>query len=92
MLADSFDPITAAATRNADGGAVDAEMTYYDWLKTQPTVFVEDVLGKDRAKLLLEGGLSAEKFAALQLNRNFQPLTLEEMKQKEPLAFKQAGL
>lgn len=92
VLPDSFDPITSAATRNAEGGAVDADLTYYDWLKTQPTVFVEDVLGKDRAKLLLEGGLSAEKFAALQLNRNFQPLTLEEMKQKEPLAFKQAGL
>jgi SPP1 gp7 family putative phage head morphogenesis protein len=92
VLPNGFDLITAAATRNAEGGAVDADLTYYDWLKTQPTAFVEDVLGKDRAKLLLEGGISAEKFSALQLNRNFQPLTLEEMKKKEPLAFERAGL
>jgi SPP1 gp7 family putative phage head morphogenesis protein len=92
VLPDKFKPLTEAATRNSSGGAVDAEQTYYGWLKTQRTEFVEDVLGRDRAKLLLEGGLSADEFARLQLNRNFQPMTLAEMKAKEPEAFAQAGL
>jgi len=92
VLPDKFKPLTEAATRNSSDGAVDAEQTYYGWLKTQRTEFVEDVLGRDRAKLLLEGGLSADEFARLQLNRNFQPMTLEEMKAKEPEAFAQAGL
>ena len=66
--------------------------TYYSWLNKQPKEFQDDVLGETRGKLLRSGGLSADKFAALQLDRNFKPLTLAEMKQREPMAFKKAGL
>jgi hypothetical protein len=36
--------------------------------------------------------LSADRFAQLQLDKNFAPMTLAEMKLLEPLAFKEAGL
>jgi len=54
--------------------------------------FIETAIGPTRARLLMNGGLSAERFAALQLDKNFQPLTLDEMKDLEPLAFQRAGV
>lgn len=66
--------------------------TYYSWMKGQPKEFQDDVLGETRGQLLRSGGLSADKFAALQLDKNFKPLTLAEMRDREPMAFKKAGL
>ena len=66
--------------------------TYYSWLKRQPKSFQERAIGKDRAKLLRDGGLNAEEFASLQLNKNFKPLTLEEMRKLRPEVFERAGL
>ena len=77
--------------RASKDGLVDNE-SYYSWLNKQPKEFQDDVLGETRGKLLRSGGLSADKFAALQLDKNFKPLTLAEMRQREPLAFKKAGL
>lgn len=79
-------------TRASKDGYVDADLSYYEWLKRQPASFQDEALGATRAKLFRSGGLSAEEFSRLNLNRNFQPLTLEEMRQKEPLAFERAGL
>jgi hypothetical protein len=36
--------------------------------------------------------LTAERFASLQLDKNFKPLTLDQMKGLEPLAFERAGI
>ena len=33
-----------------------------------------------------------EKFAALQLDRNFKPLTLDQMRELEPTVFARAGV
>jgi SPP1 gp7 family putative phage head morphogenesis protein len=66
--------------------------SYYDWLKSQPRSFVDTVLGVTRGKLFRDGGLSAKRFAELQLDRRFRPLDLEQMKALEPLAFQRAGL
>ena len=77
--------------RASKDGPVDNE-SYYSWLNKQPKDFQDDVLGETRGKLLRSGGLSADKFAALQLDKNFKPLTLDEMRSREPLAFKKAGL
>lgn len=77
--------------RASKDGPVDNE-SYYSWLNKQPKDFQDDVLGETRGKLLRSGGLSADKFAALQLDKNFKPLTLDEMRKKEPLAFQKAGL
>lgn len=83
---------TRAARSNATGKTVDvpAEQSYYDWLKRQPRQFQDSVLGESRGRLLRDGGLSARRFAELQLDKNFQPLTLAEMRQIEPLAFERA--
>lgn len=66
--------------------------SYYEWLKSQPESFQNTVLGAKRAKLFRDGGLSAKEFADLNLNKEFEPLTLEEMRALKPLAFERAGL
>lgn len=71
---------------------VDADETYYTWLKKQSRAFQDAALGKTKAKLLRDGGLTEERFAALSLNRNFKPRTLEEMKKLAPTAFENAEI
>ena len=78
-------------TRASKDGPTE-NVSYYKWLKKQPKDFQEDVLGKSRAKLMKSGGLSSEKFSQLQLDKNFNPLTLDQMRQREPTAFRKAGL
>lgn len=80
------DPETGKVT------SVSSKETYYSWLKKQPAAFQDSVIGPTRGKLLRNGGLSAERFAELQLGKNFEPLTLEEMRKLDPLAFDKAGL
>lgn len=96
VLDDAFDVLDKGATRASkgeNGGAqVPAGQTYYEWLKTQPAEFQDIAIGPTRAKLLRSGGLSAERFAELQLGTNFQPLTLDEMRRLEPKAFARAGI
>lgn len=70
----------------------DDQPTYYEWLKRQPAAFQNDALGATRAQLFRKGGLSADEFARLQLGRDFHPLTLDEMRRKEPSVFEHAGL
>ncbi|NAN50832.1 phage head morphogenesis protein [Pseudomonas protegens] len=84
------------ATRASVGGdgpqQVRADLSYYEWLKQQPSAFQDKAIGPKRARLLREGGLSVERFAELQLDRNFTPLNLTQMRALEPLAFERAGL
>lgn len=87
-----LDFLDEGATRSSENGYVPAGQNYYDWLKTQPAAFQNQALGKTRATLFRDGGLSADKFAALNLNKNFQPLTLDEMREVAPEAFAKAGL
>ena len=85
-----YDFLDEGATRSAEFGPVSAKDNYYDWLKKQDRQTVVDALGEKRAKLFLDGGLSPARFRDLQFDRNFEPLTLDEMKAKEPNAFKKA--
>jgi len=80
------------ATRPAEGGPVRANTSYYAWLKRQPRGFQEEVLGKTRAMLFREGGLSAQQFADLNLDRKFKPRTLDEMRRLRPVVFDRAGV
>lgn len=84
--------LNEGATRSSKDGYVDAGETYYSWLKGQSKEFQDEALGATRAQLFRDGGLTADEFARLNLGRNFEPLTLEEMRAKDPLAFKEAGL
>lgn len=86
------DTLQQGATRVSADGPVPANMSYYEWLKTQPADFQNEAIGPVRAQLLRDGGLSAQRFQELQLGRNFEPLTLDEMKKLEPVAFNRAGL
>lgn len=87
-----FEILEEGQTRASKDGYVPAGQTYYQWLKKQPKAFQIDVLGPTRARLFREGGLSADKFARMNLDRNFNPLNLEEMKLKEPSVFARADV
>jgi SPP1 gp7 family putative phage head morphogenesis protein len=92
VIDDAFAFLDEGATRSSETGYVDANQTYYEWLKEQPSEFQKDAIGATRAKLLRDGGLTAEEFARLNLNRRFEPMTLDEMRKAEPKAFERAGL
>lgn len=87
-----LDFLQEGGTRSSKDGYVDAKLSYYEWLKTQPASFQVEALGKTRAKLFQDGGMTADEFAKLNLGRNFQPLTLEEMRNKAPSIFERAEL
>lgn len=92
-LSEMFAKGATRASVGADGaGQVSAGLDYYHWLEQQPASFQDVAIGPVRAKLFREGGLSVQRFAELQLDRNFAPLTLAEMKGLEPLAFERAGM
>ena len=63
-------------TRASLNGQVPADLRYGDWLKLQPMEFVEDVLGKRKARLFRDGGLSMDKFVDVR----GQELTLAELR------------
>jgi SPP1 gp7 family putative phage head morphogenesis protein len=96
VLSDEFKDLDKGGTRASkgpEGGKqVPADETYYAWLSRQPAAFQDAAIGPARAKLLRDGGLSASRFAALQFDKRFEPLTLNEMKSLEPLAFSRASL
>jgi len=92
-LDDFFSDGATRASIGDDGGRqVEASLTYYTWLATQPASFQDAALGPVRGKLFRNGGLPPEKFAMLQLNSKFKPLTLDELKKIEPEMFKRAGV
>jgi hypothetical protein len=91
-LGPEFDFLDEGATRSSMNGPINQKTTYYEWLKTQPASFQEDMLGKTRAKVFRDGGLSAKEFADLNLDRNFEEITLKEMQAKMPSIFQKAGV
>lgn len=88
----AFDFLDEGATRSSMQGYVDQSQSYYDWLDGQSEGFQDEVLGPTRGKLFRDGGLTNEDFAKLQLDRNWEPMTLDEMRKVEPLAFERAGI
>ncbi|WP_080947344.1 minor capsid protein [Moraxella bovoculi] len=78
--------MTAPTKRTSASGVTD-NVSYYDWLKKQSLETQEIALGKARAKLFNSGEISTERFKALQLDKNFEPLTLDEMRRLEPKIF-----
>jgi SPP1 gp7 family putative phage head morphogenesis protein len=88
----SLDFLKQGATRSSKDGYVSADETYYSWLEKQSSKFQDAALGPTRGKLFRDGGLSAKRFAELQLDRRFKPLNLDQMRAMEPLMFERAGL
>lgn len=92
---DAFSVLDEDGERASGGpkpGYVDGDTTFYKWLKTQPVDFQDLAIGPTRGKLFRNGGLSADDFARLNIGKNFEPLTLAEMRVINPEAFRQAGL
>ena len=83
---------TRASVGYQGGQQVSTDLDYYHWLQQQPAAFQDVAIGPVRGKLFREGGLSVERFAELQLDRNFTPLNLAQMKALEPLAFSKANI
>lgn len=92
MLDESFDFLKEGATRSSKDGYVDASETYYSWLEKQSSKFQDAAIGPTRGKLFREGGLSAQRFSELQLDRRFKPLSLDQLRSIEPLMFERAGV
>jgi len=93
------------SARDSNGKVIEinANKSYYSWLKDQPPAYQDSVIGSTRGKLLRSGGLTVKRFSELQLNkfnkprktifRNGKPLTqLEQMQEDQPLAFKKSGI
>jgi len=96
VLDERFAVLREGATRSSRGAdgveSVDANQTYYSWLKTQPAAFQDSAIGVTRGRLLRDGGLSAQRFQELSIGKTWEPLTIAEMRQLEPTAFSTAGL
>lgn len=86
-----YDGYESPKNRASESGVTE-NVSYYEWLKKQTPDYQDEVLGKTRGKLFRDGGMSAEKFKSLQLDKNFTPLTLEQMRQIEPLGFDRAKI
>jgi SPP1 gp7 family putative phage head morphogenesis protein len=81
---DELDP----ATRASMSGQVPATETYGSWLKKQPAEFQDNVLGDTRADLFRKGDLSVDRFT----DSKGSEYTLDQLRAREPKAFKRAGL
>jgi SPP1 gp7 family putative phage head morphogenesis protein len=98
VLDDRYAFLDEGATRSArdpETGKVEsvpAKQSYYQWLAGQPAAVQDSIIGPTRGKLLRDGGLSAQRFSELSLGKNFQPLTLDQMRELDPVAFIRAGL
>lgn len=80
-----------AGTRPAKGDAIKvvaARTTYQQFLSRQSAAFQDEVLGDARGKLFRNGGLTLDRFVA----PSGKEYTLDQLKQREPDAFKRAGL
>lgn len=84
-----YDGYESPKNRASESGVTE-NVSYYEWLKKQTPDYQDEVLGKAKGKLFRDGGMSAEKFKSLQLDKNFTPLTLEQMRELEPLGFDRA--
>ncbi len=82
-----FDSLKIGRKRASKDGPVDGNITYYEWLKGESPEFQDDVLGPTLGEVFRHGGLSAQRFAELNLDRNFRPITIREMREKEPQIF-----
>ena len=84
---------TTRASKGDEGGAqISADTNYYSFLKNQSKAFQDETLGPTRGRLLRNGGLTAEEFRKLSVDDLFRPLSLESMREKNPMAFERAGL
>lgn len=77
---DFLDKGTKRAAKGADGGTqIDADTTYYEFLKKQPAWFQDEALGPVRGKIFRNSGVTPEEFRSISIDGFGRPLTLKEM-------------
>lgn len=76
------------STRASMDGQVPAETTYADWLGRQSAARQDEILGPTRGALFRKGGLSLDGF----YNNKGAYLTLDELRQRNAVAFQRAGV
>lgn len=67
-------------TRASMDGQVPAELSYYEWLKTQSPEAVERVLGKEKAAQFLKGDLKVDRF----VDYTGKTVTLDDLQARIP--------
>ncbi len=77
--------------RASMNGAVAGDLNYNDWLRSQANTpegrkFIQDTLGKTKAKLFLDGGLTMDRF----VDRQGGELTLAQLKERNAAAWNKA--
>ena len=88
VLSDEFSDLRIVGERASQDGPVRGDETYQTWLRRQPDSSQDEVLGKAKALLFRDGNLSLDRFT----NSAGDELTLDQLRKKEPAAFKKAGL
>lgn len=63
------------------GTPVSGQETYYSWLEKQPAAFQDEVLGAKMGSLFRDAGLTPDEFAIIVLNRRYQPLTADQLRE-----------
>lgn len=83
VVSSEFDFLDAGAkraARGADGGTqVDANTSYYDFLKSQPAWFQDSALGAVRGKIFRNSGMTPDEFRAASVDGFGNPMTLKQM-------------
>ncbi|RKZ45101.1 MAG: phage head morphogenesis protein [Gammaproteobacteria bacterium] len=82
VLPAKYDFLDEGATQASTFGPVPADQTYYDWLSTQSAEFQDFAIGPKWGKEFRNGGLTSDQFQKFRLDKNFKPITLDEMQQK----------
>jgi SPP1 gp7 family putative phage head morphogenesis protein len=77
-----------ASTRASMNGQVPASLTYNEWLHRMPASIQDEALGPTRGRLFRAGELDVSDF----VDRGGDPLTLDEIHQRERAAWNKAGL
>jgi len=77
---DFLDQGAKRAARGAEGGTqVSADMTYYEFLKSQPAWFQDEALGPVRGKIFRNAGMTPEEFRVASVDGFGNPLTIKQM-------------
>ena len=90
-----FSLFTGNETRaavGAEGAKPTQAGNYYNWLRTQPASFQDEVLGVTKGRIFRNAGLTTSEFRRLVSNNFDEPLTLAEMRAKEPEVFERLSL
>jgi hypothetical protein len=77
------------ADRAALTGSVPSDVSYDTWLRRQPASFQDDVMGVKKGRLFRKGELKMDRFIDQGTQREY---TLDELRRREPEAFRKAGL